>query len=348
MSEAAAAIAADLATSDRKAYFEQRIFVFSPLGTLATAFLIFALFAGAYWLCAALDGAAIFAPGPASLWLSARSQVAFSLSLIVATILGVQRHARIRERRDLQALAAILEGGAASASFFAKLTPQGARLWQATAAGVLIGLVAGWFLRFRGGDMGPAAQAWFAFVTVVLFVLFTRGFELTRISGQNVRAVFERELMIDLLRIEKLSVIGRAAARVALIWFVSTAAFCLLFLNMGLTLFTVGFVVACAAMGVWIFVFTMEQVHRRICAAKAEELEHIRRDIEAARLGATAGAGAAARLQGLVAYEERIARVPEWPSDQTTLMRVGASALILALPWFGQAVAASLIEHLGH
>jgi hypothetical protein len=49
-------------------------------------------------------------------------------------------------------------------------------------------------------------------------------------------------------------------------------------------------------------------------------------------------------LQGLLAYEARIMAVHEWPFDQTTLMRVGASALILAVPWFGQAVAAFVVE----
>ena len=35
-------IAAELAQSDRAAYFEQRIFVYSPFGTIITALLLFA------------------------------------------------------------------------------------------------------------------------------------------------------------------------------------------------------------------------------------------------------------------------------------------------------------------
>jgi hypothetical protein len=57
---------------------------------------------------------------------------------------------------------------------------------------------------------------------------------------------------------------------------------------------------------------------------------------------------AGARLSGMLAYEKRIMDAPEWPFDQSTLVRVGASALIVTVPWFGQAVAAYLIEHLGH
>ncbi len=51
---------------------------------------------------------------------------------------------------------------------------------------------------------------------------------------------------------------------------------------------------------------------------------------------------------GSLAYEKRISDAPEWPFDQTTAVRVVASALILTVPWFGQAVAASLVDHFGH
>ncbi len=100
------------------------------------------------------------------------------------------------------------------------------------------------------------------------------------------------------------------------------------------------------ALGVWVFLRTMEPVHRKIRAAKAAELEHVRDQIDSVRPAANSNADAAMRLQGLLAYETRIAAVPEWPFDETTLFRVGASALILTLPWFGQAIAGYAIEHL--
>ena len=46
-------IARDLAATDRHAYLEQRIFVYSPFGTLATSVILFALLAGTFaiaWL----------------------------------------------------------------------------------------------------------------------------------------------------------------------------------------------------------------------------------------------------------------------------------------------------------
>jgi hypothetical protein len=95
------------------------------------------------------------------------------------------------------------------------------------------------------------------------------------------------------------------------------------------------------------FVSIMSRIHRQIVAAKATELEHVRCQIDAMRAAMTTNDHAATRLHGLLAYEKRISDAPEWPFDQTTLMRVGASALIVTVPWFGQAIVQYLVEHLG-
>jgi hypothetical protein len=74
----------------------------------------------------------------------------------------------------------------------------------------------------------------------------------------------------------------------------------------------------------------------------------VRDEIHRARQAAADTADAAARLQSLLAYEARIAAAPEWPFDQTTILRVGVSALILTVPWFGQAIAQFAVDHLAH
>ncbi len=68
--------------------------------------------------------------------------------------------------------------------------------------------------------------------------------------------------------------------------------------------------------------------------------------IDAMRATMHADDHAAQRLHGMLAYEKRISDAPEWPFDQSTLVRVGASALILTVPWFGQAIAQYAVEHL--
>jgi hypothetical protein len=100
-------------------------------------------------------------------------------------------------------------------------------------------------------------------------------------------------------------------------------------------------------MGLGMFVSVMMRIHRLICARKEAEIEHVRCQIEAMRATLHEEGSAAARMHGILAFEKRIADAPEWPFDQSTLVRVGASALIVTVPWFGQAIAQYAIEHLG-
>jgi hypothetical protein len=190
--------------------------------------------------------------------------------------------------------------------------------------------------------------AWFLIATIVLSALFARGVALTRAGNRATKRFIDSELEVDLLRVDQLTLVGRSAARTALIWFGVSAVLCLFFTSDGVTLFTVALVLGSVGMGVAIFVATMGHVHRRICDAKAHELERIRSRIETVRNEAHSSADAAQRLHGLIAYETRIAATPEWPFDQTTAVRVGASALIVTVPWFGQAVAGTLVERFGH
>ena len=155
-------------------------------------------------------------------------------------------------------------------------------------------------------------------------------------------------LIIDLLRIDSLNVIGRYAARTALIWFSVAGAILLFFVGNNMNVLTLLVFLLAAVMGIWIFIRPMERVHRRIRAAKGAELESIRRAIQAACQQAPHDAAAAAKLQGLLAYEARIEHVREWPFDQPTVLRVGAYVLIPAIPWFGQAIAGYFVAHFVH
>lgn len=334
-------IAAELAKSDRASYFEQRIFVYSPFGTTITAILLFAILAGSYLLAMRLDGASILAPENLE-----TLRLALTLSLLMAVILCAQRFARQRERADVHALAEVMTGGLSQAKDATKLTPDDANLLGATLLGLAIGGVADWLFYFHGSGSGALlSRIWFSLITLLLVLSFVRGAELTRTGARASVARIRQSLVIDLLRIDKLSVWGRGAARSALIWFAVCAASCLLFISVSKIL-TIVFLLGCLTMGIVSFVMTMEPVHRQIRAAKAAELERIRTDIDSVRGAQTADM--AVRLESLLAYEARIMAVPEWPFDQTTLIRVGASALILTVPWFGQAVAGYIIEHLAH
>src|SRR5262249_40582270 len=147
------------------------------------------------------------------------------------------------------------------------------------------------------------------------------------------------DLKIDLLRIDTLAVLGRSAARLALIWFVVSAVACLFFVGGDLNWLTILLIVGCVVMGVAVFVSIMSGIHRKIVETKTAELEHVRCQIETARAAIHEDSHAATRLHGLLAYEKRVEDAQEWPFDQSTLVRVGAYVLIPTIPWFGQAAA---------
>lgn len=331
-------IAAEFTDSDRKAYFEQRLFVLSPLGTWGTAAAIFLLFMALYAIAASVDSFALFGQ---------TTRLALVLALLLTAILSVQRAVRMRQRADTPALARVLKGGLPQAISFGHLTPNAHRLWLATGLGVAIGAVFDYVLYFRGMPVEDlATRAWFSLITMLMVMTFTRGAELTRAGSSGTSDAIRDDLIVDLLRIDDLAVWGRNAARFALIWFTISAFSCLLFVSSNITIFTIALLFGCLVIGTVVFFAMMERIHRRIRSDKHAELERVRGEIDVLKHKAVADPAAATCLQGLLAYEARISAVQEWPFDQTTLLRLGASALILTVPWFGQAVAAYLVDHI--
>ena len=343
-------IARNLAESDRHAYFEQRIFVFSPLGTLPTTLLAFVLLAGSFLICWQISGKPFVSDANGRIAIGTVFWLGLWFSLLIASVLAMQRYARTKERQDIAPYAAVLRGGWATAARMTELSPQGAPLRTANLAGLVLGLGVSWYFYWADSSENlrghPAMLVWMSAVTILVLISFTRGVALSRAGASSLRQIIDNDLIIDLLRIDRLAVVGRTASRSALIWFTISAVILLIFMGGGITAFTVSLLLACAVMGIWVFVATMEQVHRKIRAVKASELERLRSEIDILRARASQEADAAVKLQGLLAYETRIAAAPEWPFDQTTLVRVGASALILTVPWFGQAIAAYVVEHL--
>jgi hypothetical protein len=341
-----------VAATDRHAYFEQRIFVLSPVGTLPTALLIFVLLAGSFLVVWAMSGRPFVGIENGKLAIGTVFWLGLWFPLMLATVVCLQRYMRIKQHEDAAQYAAVLRGGWESALRLAELTPRGLRLGIANVIGFIGGACVSWFFYVASASQNltahPAMLIWMSLATIILVMSFTRGVALSRAGNILMKITIDDELVIDLLRIDRLAVVGRAAARPSLTWFTISAVILLIFIGGGITPFTVSLLVACAAMGIWVFVATMEQVHRKIRTAKALELERLRGEIDALRARAADDVDASVKLQGLLAYEARIAAAPEWPFDQTTLVRVGASALILTVPWFGQAIAAYVVDHLSH
>jgi hypothetical protein len=326
---------------ERVLYAEQALYALSPFNLWITTALLYVAMIGLLAIAGVADRAPYALPGSAPA--DDRLQVGLVLPLIACVVLCMQRYSRLGELRDAQAFTQALKPDVRLQPAFPM-----ARLRAFTAVGAAVGLaIVVIATAQQATTFRPASFAWFGIVAALLGALFVRGLVLTQAAARHTREVIETGLEIDLLRIERLYPWGRAATRTSLVWFTVSAATLLLFASTGFTLYSAAILVACGLMGVWVFVSAMSQMHRQIRQTKAAELDSLRSEIARLRSRLGADKDAATQLQGLLAYEARIAAAPEWPVDQTMLMRVGVSSLILTVPWFGQAFAGVVVEHLG-
>ncbi len=335
-----------LLDGDKRAYLEQRLFAFSPLNLWLTAAVVYLVLTGAYALAALADGAAWIHRVGGAYVLDERARVALILALVICVALAMQRYARLSEHTEAQTNRL----SPAMGDLF--LTLDGAGLKRATVLGLVGGVLLILLFRAPGVGLrdvavGSARFVWFSAATLLLVVLFARGIELTRTGARSTRRAIDDDLVVDLLHIDRLYGWGRAAARNSLTWFAVSASACLLFVSQLSPLVSAVLLGACALMGLWAFVGTTHRVHRRIHAAKTRELDTLRSEISDLRTHPGEEPQTSVKLHSLLAYEARIAAVREWPFDQSILMRVLGSTLILTLPWFGQAVAGVLVEHAG-
>jgi hypothetical protein len=326
------------------AFLERGLYDASPLGLLGTTIAIYAILIGAYAVAAAFDHQPWFVSAKAGAAIDRRAWVAVCLSLIASAALGLQRFSWLADEKDAPAFARALHAGTALPLTYSKR-----RLRLFTALGVAIGAGAMfWFLTRTapGRDVGAGVAIWSEGMAGLLGAMFLRGLEMTRAGSRHTREVLRKGLAVDLLRIERLYPFGHLAARTATIWFTVSAATLLLLVGTELGPAMIALSVVSAAIGAWVFVGTLAQVRHAIRTAKAAELEGIRHEITELKAHLHADPAAPAKLQSLLAYEARIADVNEWPFDQTTLVRVGASSLVLTVPWFGQAFAGALVGRL--
>ena len=326
-------IAATAAPAQPRAVAEQRIFELSPVGTLLTSAAIFIL------LLASFEAAAAITHYPIAYQLSLSAKEgglpALVMSLIVAVALGMQRYVRLKDIEDGPALARVI------CCDVALMAVDTASVRSRIGRAGFIGATIGFPIAFLAV---PAAVRhdhipvflWFVAMTMLLGAMFARGVTMTRIAARNFAERINRDLKVDLLRTDQLSIIGRTSARTALIWLSVAAVISLLFVSGHIPALVIATVVLSAGMAFWIFFRSLEHVHKKIRSAKRAELERIRQAIAEQRVQAVHDHAAATRLHGLLAYETRIEHVHEWPFDQPTLLRIAAYVLIPAAPAIGQ------------
>jgi hypothetical protein len=327
--------------------FEQWLYQKSPVGTAATSAMLFVIVAGSYVLLAYIVHVPLFDNSAHVFHIASYAWAAFVMSLLLVTVLGMQRYTRLKELADEAAFLAIAPGTTTVTSILRPAPPAYMLLAN------IVGAIAGIALAFLTVPSTFPAHyqalfVWNVAITMFLGSLFARGVFMTAQGSQAFAHLIEHDLRIDLLHVDRLAVIGRHSARNALIWFTVAAVVCLFFVANSVDRTIIFILIVCAGMGLWIFLRPMEHVHRRIRATKAGELDRVRDKIGRLRDEAEHDPSAATRLQGLLAYEARIQAVHEWPFDQTTLVRVAAYVLIPAVPWFGEAFVSDLIQKLAN
>jgi len=193
--------------------------------------------------------------------------------------------------------------------------------------------------------------AWFLVFVPLNFAIIGKGVYYTIVEDRFHRETRNTSLKIDLFYPEQLAPFTRMALRRSLLWIVGSSICLLLFLNeavnpTGLLPFVfVIMIVASLAL-----VAPLIGIHRKISAAKKEELRTVRQSIARHRddvlhgSNPTITSNAAQRLTGLVAYEGRLEKTSEWPLDLPTL---GTFSFYLAIPvisWVGGALMERAID----
>ena len=323
---------------------EARLFRASPFGTAGTSALIFAVGVGGFVLISLTVGYPLFSRAGLTL---GRTVPGLVSPLLLAAALGLNRYAELRQLAEVPAFAAITSGATPTAAMFGP--PSSEHRGLASLEGAAIGAVVAYFgVPVAVMHDYPAIYAWQCGLIVLLCVMFMRGALMTARSWRKLGHIIEHAVRIDLLHVDKLSVIGRQTARQALVWFSIAAIVCLYFVGGDIGFTTSAMLLGCTGLGLWIFLHPMTGIHHRIRQAKAAELDRVRDEIEVAGRDEAHDPHAAARLPGLIAYEDRIQSVREWPFDQSTLIRVATYVLIPAIPWFGEAIVSDALQRLAH
>jgi hypothetical protein len=265
-------------------------------------------------------------------------------NVIMAALIGwvpaAMAWSRRRAASELEALTPLLGDGAAEASERLGAFPR----WPLAICGALLAALILPIVRFDPemhaafAAMHGFGRAWMLWVNGLVGWLLTRAlFEELRVS-RIFRDAGAGIPHVDLFDLTPLEPFARRAAEGVLLGAVSAALLFLIFagegwastslpLLVGLVLLTTGGPLVLPLLG----------VHRRIRAAKRQELGRIHTAARAERDALLAG-GPGTRLPGLLALRAQVAELREWPVDLSTLLRVLAYLAIGLGSWVGAAL----------
>lgn len=323
----------------------------SPLGALATGFVLFALVLASYVLVQWAEGSPLLSDDGSGLQPDTWFALVFALIFWVMT--SLPPYVWQANLDDAEALAAYVP--ALTHATIAEMRRGITRAeWRRSVAYWLAGAVFGVAFYVIQHDREAAgielssftwSSGWFVIIAGVLVGQLVRGLSYLRREATSITGHLDHGLEINLLEANKLAGFGRIALRDTFIWLLAGALMLLLVIGREFDAYLLPFLIVVVGSAIVIFVLALRPVHRAIGKKKAQELERVRAEIAALRERAEPGTSAPpGRLTDLLAYEKRIADVSEWPLDVPTLLRFG---LFLAIPvgsWLGGALVERLVD----
>jgi len=225
-------------------------------------------------------------------------------------------------------------------------------LLVAAAIGGAVGLAlpfypAGWVDGVRPG-LGDPIFAWALLRSTVMLGLYAWTIYFEVELARRFSRIGERLARVDLLDLTPLRPFARRGLRSVLLWVVLSVLLSLLFLAPWSAAPALGFLALVFVLAAALLLLPAWGIHQRILTAKQAELGRIREVMRVGRSGLLDSAGAGAAPPGhfadLVAYEARVASIPTWPFDISTLVRFALYVALGLGSWLGAAMVERFVD----
>jgi len=333
---------------------EYTLYQRSPLGVIGTSLVIFGLVYGLYILIAQLTQRPPFLSiDDAGNWVTSQvSWIAFVLSLIQTAAIAFAGNAngRWETKTDDLALAVGPAGrDAALALSMGTLVEWRAGYHRMFWIGFVFGIGFNVVMIVTQGVSPPdyvrSVGLWFLIISPILFGTgFRAGLDVSRRSAE-IRELIADHLVVDLFHLDRLRPFGRIGLMAARSWMIMAAILLLFMLDPDQLWITIPAILATTAGGVFILTSALTPVHRKICEAKAVELDRIHDEMARVRERALSGNDtASSALAGLTDYEIWVSARPEWPLSTGLATRFSLYILLPIIPIVGSYVFEKLAD----
>ena len=284
-------------------------------------------------------------------------RIALTLVALTGFLVGGNSYGRRALVRDIQELEPSLRGSAQERADFAR-EAEGAALRAGGWIGSLVAIPIG-LLVITGDepsvpflfsdDSWNHDVVWALACNVLLFAIMGRIAVMTFRANELFARVEAQLASVDLLRPMALAPFARRGLRSAFLWIGGSSIASIVFVDQSFSWLTGLVIVVTLGIGTLAFLLPMRGLHRRLGAAKEAELERVRTAIERGRgelLDDSLTTEWAARMPGLLAYEQRIVAAPEWPLDTPQVTRFGLVVALGLGSWVGGAVIERVLDAL--